>query len=738
MPSFNNHKLLSQIWQWLLERIPTEEHESLRDSLEALSLHLPLEELSNAIKISAEGKNISCHGLSALTYALGISRIVVEDFRLGISSVATILLYFPYIQGDLSEKSITGGAPQGTAILLRQFIATEKIFSEKGVEATNKEVRELLVSTAGDVRVILLMIAWRLYLLRNGRQLLSPFEAEELGSDVSKFFVPLTHKLGLYAVKGELEDLSLKFMQPAIFQYIKKKLGEKKAQRESYMQRIVRLLEDRFAQASFHWKYRIKFRTKSIYSVYNKMVCKKVAFDDIYDLSALRIIIDAPPQEERGACWYFYSLVTDIFEPIPNRLRDWITVPKANGYQSLQITLKTPEEKFVEVQIRTQRMDEVAEYGIAAHWRYKGLRGEEDIDRSLSHARSLLEETEDLNATTSDENRYNIGQSLYIYVFTPQGKPIKLPQNATVLDFAYAIHSNIGNHARSGMINGQNAPLRSTLKSGDTVEILTDKNQSPSKDWLQIIVSNSARNKIRRYLREKREGAFTEIREQIERRLRNRKIPFEEKTFIRSYMKLGYRSHNNFYSAVEERKCDIARFLEVYEKEEQVSAHTDTIVIQSSGYRHVEETADVKDKSVTVDEETDVYYELAKCCSPQYGDAIFAYPSRLGVRIHRYDCPNARDIFQNHRDRVLSAHWKSLGNTNRSNLYVEALDEPDVTARIISLCKNDSSLRLLSYNIKFSDQKLEAEFTFEGSFRDINALRNKLLATQGVLAVSKA
>lgn len=680
------------------------------------------------------------YGLSQLLLTLEVASVVVREMNLAETSVATLLLFPAYNSGSITKQEIATISPRGTEVLLGQLFSTHQLFKEKGV-AKPEEVRELLVSSAGDVRVLLLMIATRLFLLRNGKELLTSTEAKAIAREVSAFFTPITHKLGLYAIKGELEDLSLKFDNPIAFSDIKKKLGEKKEQRESYMRRVVRLLEDRFSQAHIRWDYHIKSRTKSIYSIYNKMTKKGTAFDDIFDLAALRIIIDAPQNEEQEACWYFYSLVTDLFEPNPNRLRDWVSVPKKNGYQSLQITVKGPEEKFVEVQIRTTRMDEIAEHGVAAHWRYKGLGGEANIDGSLLHARELLEDNDLDSAQRENDSKYAISNVGCCYVFTPMGKLIKLPQKATVLDFAFAIHSNVGSHAKSGKINGQNVALRTELKNGDTVQIITDRNQVPSKDWLNIVTSTSAKNKIKRYLREEKEGTFAEIREQIERRLRNRKIPYNERAIIQTFNRLGYRNYISFYTAIAEGKCDVARFLELYEAE-VTTPQLDpqhTSLKEKAKTTRAEETPDVKDRSVIVGENfKNIYYELAKCCSPQYGDAIFAYPSRFGIRIHRYDCPNAKDIFENNRSRVLPAYWANLEGESQSNLYVEALDEPETTGRIVSLCKNSFGVKLLSYNIKASVTKVEAEFTLEGDQQAINALRNKLLATKGVISVSRA
>lgn len=733
------HPSDAQFKERLLANLPPEEHHEFTVALDLLSTKLSLRALFYSLQLLSEGGYSKHYGMTALSFCLQVATILTEDFRLSETSVEALFLYFPFVQQQNAIDSPPLKASPEALSLLQQLLTAQKIFSEKGKEASDEEVRELLVSSAGDVRVLLIMIAYRLFLLRNGKKLLSSDQAYKLGEETSRFFIPLTHKLGLYAVKGELEDLSLKFTQPTAFYEIKTKLGEKKVERNNYMRRVVRLIEDRFDKAKVRWSYTIKSRTKSIFSVYNKMVKKGVAFDDIYDLAALRIIIDADKKEEEEACWYFYSLVTDLFEPNPQRLRDWISVPKQNGYQSLQITVKGPDDKYVEVQIRTEEMDEVAEHGVAAHWRYKGLGRETTIDSALAHARTLLEEKE---ASSEEDTRFKMAKAKHTYAFTPMGKPIKLPPNATLLDFAFAIHTNVGYHTKGGKINGKNASIRSVLKSGDTVEVITDRNQSPNKDWLKIAVSSSARNKIQRFLREEREGSFAEIREQIERRLKNRKISLDEKILVQSFIQLGYHDYNSFYTAVVEGKCDVSRLLEAYEAklapQEKVECPSKETSPKKKKTR-AEESPNAADRSVAVEGvKGSIYYELAKCCTPQYGDAIFAYPSRFGIRIHRYDCPNAKDIFQNFRSRVLPAHWKSLEDQTRTNLYIEAVDDTETTGRVVSLCKLNEGTTLLSYNIKSSLGKIEAEFTFEGALPAINTLRNKLLSTKGVLSVSRA
>lgn len=683
----------------------------------------------------------------SMWHSLEVALILVEQFGLGEPSLAATFLYPYYHHQLINDEDVSKLAPAGTLPLLKGLETTIQLYTTRPTSSAEM-VSDLLLSSAGDLRVLLIMIADRLYRLRKVKQWSTPEDAAQLGNEIATYFIPFTHKLGLYAVKGELEDLSLKYTQPDVFYDIKKKLGEKKATRDSYNRRVVRLLEEKFSSSRIRWPYMIKSRSKTIYSIYNKMQKKATEFNDIYDLSALRIIIDAPPKEEEEACWYFYSLVTDLFVPHIERLRDWVTVPKSNGYQSLQITVTGPDNKFVEVQIRTQRMDEIAEHGVAAHWRYKGLASGKDIDGSIERVRTLLNANANSNVEDVRAQLYKMNKK-NIYLFTPNGDVKKLPYQATLLDFAFAIHSNVGAKAKSGKVNGKNVSLRTILHNGDTVEVITDKNQTPSEDWLQFVVSQSAKNKIRRILREEIEGSFSTIREQLERRLKNRKLPYDEKTIVKVINQEGFANYNSFYTAINEDRYDLNHFLECYSNElkkaneahitRNAEEHTPTITAPAARVVAVE-NVDRHEKGIVIGDGNvkGMSYELAKCCNPQYGDPIYAYPSRTGLRIHRYDCPNSIDIFRNYRDRVLPAHWSNLEDACCTNLYIESEDAPEITARIVSLCKGTSGVKLLSYNMSVKNQHAESEFTLLGEAQAINTLRNKLLEIKGVKSVSRA
>lgn len=686
-------------------------------------------------------------GYNGLLRQFETALIAVDELGLSSVSLSAILFYRSVHKGFLTLQDIERYTTKNTAELIERMLQTAKIYMRRSL-LESELFREMLLSVAEDVRVLLLIVADRLYRMRTAKNYLPEDKRREQALEVSTYFIPLTHKLGLYAAKSELEDLCLKYTDPDSFYKIKNKLGETKKSREAYLVRFVELLRQRFNEGRARkWSYEIKARTKSIHSIHNKIKKKGVAFDDIFDLTALRVILNVPLREEKEACWYFYSLVTDAFEPDISRLRDWITHPKDNGYESLQITVKGPENRFVEVQIRTTRMDEVAERGVAAHWRYKGLKSEGQFDQSLTSVRQLLEKQPDEGSLPND--KYRIKATDNIFVFTPKGELKKIPYGGTVLDFAFAIHSNVGCTAVSALVNGRNASLRTELHNGDTVSILTSKNQYPREDWLQIVVSQSAKTHIRRKIRERKERGLANVRELLERRFRNRKLTYNERLFTHLIHKLGFTANNDFYTALGDGKVDLQTFLSDYEKEYAFlqkpmdnNAHHELNVPLT--YEEVE-TGDTptKDNTVTGDGDGTVVivdssfkgldYTLARCCNPQYGDSIIAYPTRNGIRIHRCSCPNMPNLVGNNPDKILPAQWNGLKeNATKAHLHVEAINSMELISRIVSLFKNSAGIRLLSYNIQLNGGLINGEFTVQAMRPHLNALRNRLNVLSGV------
>ncbi|MBF1390388.1 MAG: bifunctional (p)ppGpp synthetase/guanosine-3',5'-bis(diphosphate) 3'-pyrophosphohydrolase, partial [Porphyromonas sp.] len=466
------------------------------------------------------------HTIPNFIVQLEVACLIHRELGLNVHSILAVLLYIPFSAGRISPNEIKSVCGEEVLRLLQLLARTSELYMRK--EAISSEnFHNLLISMAEDMRVVLIIIAYRLYLLRHASMIRRAEDRKELASEVSFLYAPIAHRLGLYKIKGEMEDLCLMYLQPKIYGFITRKLRETKDARDAYIAEFIRVVRETLLRDLQDVPFEMKGRVKSVSSISNKL--KKLPFEDIYDVFAIRIIVDVPPERERQVCWQIYSIVTDMYRPNPERLKDWISIPKSNGYESLHTTVLGPENRWVEVQIRSKRMDAIAEQGVAAHWRYKGIRSEGGLDDFLASVREALETVRD-DATCEEEKRQTLESSLLtlkaqeIYVFTPKGEIMKLPQGATLLDFAFTIHSRVGARAISGKVNGKNVPLRYQLKNGDNVEILTSPQQSPKPGWLSIVVSPKAKAKIRQLLRAEEEAGIGVAKEMIQRRIKNRKL----------------------------------------------------------------------------------------------------------------------------------------------------------------------------------------------------------------------
>ena len=510
----------------------------------------------------------------------------------------------------------------------------------------SENFRNLLLSFAEDMRVILIIIADRVNLMRHIKD--SPNEEARLNvaNEAAYLYAPLAHKLGLYKLKSELEDLSLKYTQHDIYYHIKDKLNATKEARDRYIEAFIEPIRKKLEAAGL--KFHMKGRTKSIHSIYQKMKRQGCPFEGVYDLFAIRIILESPLDKEKQECWQAYSIVTDMYLPNPKRLRDWLSVPKSNGYESLHITVMGPEGKWVEVQIRTERMDEIAEKGLAAHWRYKGIKGETGLDVWLNSIRETLENADnDLDAM--DQFKLDLYKD-EVFVFSPKGDLYKLPKGATVLDFAFSIHSNLGCRCTGAKVNGKNVKIRQKLNSGDQVEIMTSGTQTPKRDWLNFVTTSKARNKIRQALKEiaARQSEFA--KEMLERKFKNRKIEYDESIMMRLIRKLGYKTVTDFYQSISDESADannvIDKYVEMQKRENDL--REETVYRSAEGYNLPDptETKDYKEDVLVIDRNLKgLDFTLAKCCHPIYGDDVFGFISISGgIKVHRNDCPNAKEL----------------------------------------------------------------------------------------------
>jgi len=621
--------------------------------------------------------------------------------------IKAILLRKSVEQGAMTLDEV--GEKYGPSV--RQILHGLQRIKELYVKAPvveSENFRNLLLSFAEDMRVILIMIADRVNLMRSIRDSKDDEAKRRISEEAAYLYAPLAHKLGLYKLKSELEDLSLKYLEHDAYYMIKDKLNATKAERDRYIEAFIKPINERLSSAGL--KFHTKGRTKSIHSIWQKMKKQKCGFEGIYDLFAIRIILDAPEDKEKMQCWQVYSIITDMYQPNPKRLRDWLSVPKSNGYESLHITVLGPDNKWVEVQIRTERMDEVAEKGVAAHWRYKGVKGETGLDEWLGNIRNILENSDDLQVM--DQFKMDLYED-EVFVFTPKGDLLKFPKGATVLDFAYHIHSKIGNTCTGARINNKVVTFREQLHSGDTIDIMTSSTQKPKQEWLNIVQTSRAKSKVRLALRATQQGEALYAKEIIERKFKNRKMEVEESVMARLIKKMGFKETRDFYHKVAEQQIDINEIIETYQ---EIKHHDDNGSRQDNGagksagsYNYVsadEVIAKTGDDVLVIDRNLKgIDFQLSRCCNPIYGDDVFGFVTVSGgIKIHRTDCPNAPELRKRFGYRVVRARWSGKGQSQYSiTLRVVGNDDIGIVNNLTSIISKEEKLSLRSISIDSHD-----------------------------------
>ncbi len=680
-------------------------------------------------------------GLNPILQGLHTAEIAVNEIGLKRDSVLSILLYYGVVTDSSTLDNIKAEYGEGVAHIIHGLVKVQELYKKNPV-IESENFRNLLISFSEDMRVILIMIADRVNLMRQIRDTEQKEAQRAISEEASYLYAPLAHKLGLYKLKSELEDLSLKYLEHDAYYLIKTKLNATKEARDAYIQRFVQPLDERLKAAGLH--YHMKGRTKSIHSIWQKMKKQKCNFEGIYDLFAIRIIIDSPIEREKMLCWQVYSIVTDMYQPNPKRLRDWLSVPKTNGYESLHITVLGPESKWVEVQIRTERMDEVAERGLAAHWRYKGVKSEGGIDEWLGSIRSALENNDDLQLM--DQFKMDLYED-EVYVFTPKGDLIKFPKGATILDFAYHIHTNIGNTCVGGKINGKAVSFRETLHSGDTIEILTQSNQKPKRDWLNIVKSSKAKSKIRLALKETQAKEGLMAKELLERRFKNRKLEIQESTMAHLIKKMGYKENSEFYKDVADGKLDsnliIEQYTEVYNQQQNV-ANTPRTAASAELFAYEnphEELAQGNDDVLIIDRNLKgIDYKLAQCCHPIYGDQVFGFVTvNGGITIHRSDCPNAPELRKRFGYRIVKAKWSGKGNGQYSiAIRVIGTDDIGIVSNITNIISKEEKIVMRSINIDSNDGIFKGNLVVQlDDTSRLEALLKRIRTVKGVKQVDR-
>ena len=671
-------------------------------------------------------------GLNPIVQALRTAQIAVDEIGLKRDGVLATMLFTLVLNGHLTLEDTETKFGTSVAHIIHGLVKIHNLYKKNPI-IESENFRNLLISFSEDMRVILIMIADRVNLMRQIRDTEAKEAQKEVSEEASYLYAPLAHKLGLYKLKSELEDLSLKYLEHDAYYMIKDSLNATKTSRDAYIKRFIGPIEEQLKNAGL--KFHMKGRTKSIHSIWQKMKKQKCKFEGIYDLFAIRIILDSPLEKEKMQCWQVYSIITDMYQPNPKRLRDWLSVPKSNGYESLHITVLGPENKWVEVQIRTERMDEIAEHGLAAHWRYKGIKSEGSIDEWLANIRSALENNDDLQLM--DQFKMDLYED-EVYVFTPKGDLLKFPKGATILDFAYYIHSNIGNTCTGGKINGKAVSFREKLHSGDTVEILTQSNQKPKRDWLNIVKSSKAKAKIRLALKETQAKDGLYAKELLERRFKNKKIEIEESLMSHIIKKLGYKETSDFYKDIADEKLDANTVIERYiEVRDHDSGTRQAESAENFEYKNPNEKFAYKEDDVLVIDRNlkGIDYKLAQCCHPIYGDNVFGFVTVSGgITIHRNTCPNAPELRKRFGYRIVKAKWSGKGSSQYAiTLRIIGNDDIGIVSNITNIISKEDKLTMRSINIDSHDGLFSGNVVLmiEDNSK-LNQLIKKLKTVKGV------
>lgn len=614
---------------------------------------------------------------------------------------------------------------------------------KKQTTQRDENFSKLMMAFAENIRVIIIMIVDRLALMKAINHHPNQKFVFDIASESLYLYAPLAHRLGLYKIKSELEDMSLKYTNRDLYTQIAHKLNESKQERDKYIAEFIAPIKKKLEDDGF--KFEIKGRTKSIYSIWNKMRKQNAELKDIYDLFAIRIIIDTPLKNERSDCWKAFAIVTDMFKPNPSRLKDWISIPKSNGYESLHTTVTGPGQRWVEVQIRTQRMDEIAEKGLAAHFKYKGVKSEKSLDDWMANVRDLLE----TSGKDTPEIMKKMNMDVYdkeVFIFTPKGDLFRLPLGATILDFAFAIHSKIGCTCIGGKVNGKTHKINYELKNGDTVEVLTSSTQQPKQQWLSIVTTSKAKNKIRQSLNEISNHSAEFAKELLQRRFKNRKIEIEEAILTKVIKRLGYKTATDFYNEISSEKLDIGQIVDSYVALKEKEDETQQIASSRSAQEFVMQppalsSSESSDVVIIGEGIKGINFKLSKCCMPIQGDDIMGFIASDGaIKIHKRGCPNARHLMNRYPYRTIKAAWSEIvgGNQFAVPLSIIGNDDIGIVNNITSLITKEKSVSLRSIAIDSNDGLFQGRLVVGvNDTVSLNNLIKKITAIKGVKDVRR-
>lgn len=719
-------------------KLASELHIAVGDMVSADDKTLVRNYLRKAVESGRLHKDV--FGLNPIVQDMQTAQIVAQEIGVSRSVVLGVILSSAMLAEAFTMDEIRKDFGEDVAKVLHGMVRIKELY-ERSATIETENFRSLLITFAEDMRVILIMIARSVNIMRQIKDTENREAQERVSREASYLYAPLAHKLGLYKLKSELEDLGLKYLEHDAYYHIKDKLNETKKSRDAYIEDFIQPIDEKLKAAGLH--YHMKGRTKSIHSIWQKMKKQRVDVDGVFDLFAIRIILDSPIERERADCWQVFSIITDMYQSNPKRMRDWLSVPKSNGYESLHITVLGPGQKWVEVQIRTERMDDIAEHGLAAHWRYKGVKDNQGgIDSWLANIRAALETNDD--GQMMEQFKMDLVED-EVFVFTPKGDLFKLPMGATVLDFAYAIHTKVGNRCTGARIGHRNVTLRHKLQSGDQVEILTANNQTPKQDWLGIVTTGRARAKIRQSLKEAEAGQTTLAKELLERKMKNHKVEYAEATLMHTIKRLGFKVVTDFYRAIAEERLDVNQVLEAYLTQQrydrgETTAETRSAADYVMSYEERTDSGTSSDVLVIDKNLKGIAFQLAKCCNPIYGDEVFGFVgSQGGIKIHRTDCPNARQMQTRSPWRVVPARWASKHGSQYSiTLHIVGQDDMGIVNNITSIISKEEKMAMRSISIDSHDGLFSGHLTvmLENTDR-LQQLIRKLKTIKGVKNVTR-
>lgn len=663
--------------------------------------------------------------------------IITGELGLGDVSQAACLLTIPYNQGWLEATRVIEYFGSQMVNILEGLRKIERLNTSRTKIHAGKFI-QLLLSISDDVRVILIKTGERLQEARSIENL--PAERQlKLAHDAGDLFAPIAHRLGLYLVKNEFEEVSMKYLYPDIYRDVSRHLAETRSNRDEYIARFISPLNRELKTRNYQCE--IKGRTKSIPSIWRKMVHQSVEFDEVYDLFAIRIVLKNPSDNEKADCWQVYSIVTDLYQPNPNRLRDWISSPKPNGYESLHTTVIGPEGRWVEVQIRTQRMDAIAEKGHAAHWLYKEKRSDAEGVEWLSEIRDALSTAVITEAAEESKAKTEL-YSDQIYIFTPKGDLLKLSAGATVLDFAFAVHSDVGYHCTGARVNGHMVPIRHKLINGDLVEVATSTNQKPKTDWLNWVHSSKAKARIKRFLKQADYADADAGKEMLIRKLSQWRIKVDVSTIQRIVKWLNLKDALELYQQISDNKIDLASIREYMKDKAPAELIREKLSTIKTVDSFVKTTTQAQDYLVIDDTLGNVDYKLAKCCNPIFGDEVYGFVTvKEGTKIHRVNCPNARQMIERFPYRIVKVRWtESHGATSgfTVNILITGKDNILVVNEISRLIATDLKVSMRSMNLVSKDGLFEGTYTLIVQDRlHLESIINRIKKTKGILSVRR-